>query len=65
MSILRIILIGIIVYLLVSPFIQQKADNNQENRVDKIKFGGKKISKSIGEYVDYEEVDKNETLKPS
>ena len=62
MPVLRIILIGIIVYLIVRSFEQHSQDNNPPaNRVDKIKFGGKKISKSIGEYVDYEEVDKKDS----
>jgi len=33
------------------------AAQNDNQNADTIKFGGKKISKSIGEYVDYEEVD--------
>jgi len=58
MPILRIILIVIAVFLLARSFMQHETDNNQNNTGDKVKFGGKKISKSIGEYVDYEEVDK-------
>ena len=60
MSIIRYILIGILVFIIIRLFVRHNADatqnNNQKNTGDKIKFGGKKISKSIGEYVDYEEV---------
>jgi len=53
---LRVFLIGLIVYLLVrSFFLYGKEDNDQEkNRKNSKK--GKKISKDTGDYVDYEEV---------
>jgi len=57
MPIIRYILIGILVFLIIRLFVRHEKDNNQKNTEDKIKFNGKKISKSIGEYVDYEEVD--------
>ena len=57
MPIIRYILIAILVFLIIRLFVRHEKDNNQKNTGDKIKFNGKKISKSIGEYVDYEEVD--------
>ena len=59
MLILRIILIGLAVFLLVRSFMQHAAANSAQNnkpKDDTIKFSGKKVSKSIGEYVDYEEI---------
>ena len=58
MPIIRYILIGILVFLIIRLFVRHEKDNNKKNTGDKIKFNGKKISKNIGEYVDYEEVDK-------
>jgi len=58
MPIIRYILIGILVFLIVRLFVWNGTDKNRKNADDKIKFSGKKISKNIGEYVDYEEVDK-------
>ena len=60
MLIIRYILIGLIVYLVVRSFARNNfgpANNNHENKGEKIKFEGNKVSKKIGEYVDYEEVD--------
>ena len=59
MLITRFILITLAVYLLVRSFMRHGANaaQNDNQNADTIKFGGKKISKSIGEYVDYEEVD--------
>ena len=54
---LRVFLIGLIIYLLVrSFFMYGRSDNDQELDGKKSK-NGKKISKDTGEYVDYEEVD--------
>ena len=65
MPVIRFILITFIVYLLVRSFmrhsINDAQNNNHENGGDKIKFETKKISKSIGEYIDYEEVDKEDS----
>ncbi len=56
---IRIILIGIIIYLLVRSFVRyfaeveasaRKPEQDQKNKT-------KGVSKEIGEYVDYEEVD--------
>ena len=60
MLILRIILIGLIVFLLARSFMRQGANAAQNNKPkdDTIKFSGKKVSKNIGEYVDFEEVKK-------
>ncbi len=54
---LRVFLIGLIIYLLVrSFFMYGRSDNDQEQDGNKSKKG-KKISKDTGEFVDYEEVD--------
>lgn len=54
---LRVFLIGLIIYLLVRSFFRYGiSDNNQEQDGKKSK-NGKKISKDTGEFVDYEEVD--------
>jgi hypothetical protein len=58
MPIIRLILIGLIVYLIARSFRRDKIDSAQNDNNQKLKFGKKKVSKSIGEYVDYEEVDK-------
>ena len=65
MVIIRFILIGLIFYLLVRSFVLHAVDNlqgnNRGNKDDNIKFNRKRqISKSIGEFVDYEEVEKKE-----
>jgi len=58
MSIIRILLICLVVYLFVSPFFRRgtKAPQKKTQEENTIKFVGKKISKNTGEYVDYEEV---------
>jgi hypothetical protein len=54
---LRVFLIGLIIYLLVrSFFMYGRSDNDQEQDGKKSK-NNKKISKDTGEFVDYEEVD--------
>jgi uncharacterized protein YneF (UPF0154 family) len=60
---IRFILISLIIYLIVRSFVHyNQADDEirdnpgQENKTVK----GKKISRKIGEYIDYEEVDKKE-----
>ena len=62
MPIVRYILIGIAVYLIVRSFTRHitNAAQNNNQKENTIKFGGKRISKSIGEYVDYEDVDKKD-----
>jgi len=59
---LRLILIFIIVFLITRSFfmynaIGQEKDDNAETKRKK-RPEKKKISKEIGEYVDYEEIDK-------
>jgi hypothetical protein len=62
MILIRYLLIGLIVYLIVRSFTRygggggSPADLNATDKNEKP--GGKKISKEIGEYVDYEEVKK-------
>lgn len=62
MILIRYLLIGLIVYLVVRSFRSfgqnpQQSDKVKEPQEAK-KAGGKKISKSVGEYVDYEELKK-------
>jgi len=60
---IRFILISLIIYLIVRSFVRynQTGDETQHNSApqDK-KVKSKKISREIGEYVDYEEVDKKQ-----
>lgn len=69
MILVRIFLIGLIVYLIIRSFLkygkdkepvtgQQQPDGTGKNET-------KKISKSVGEYVDFEELDKNDSLSGS
>ncbi len=59
---IRLILICIIIYLLVKNFVryfvEQGQDDNvrERNSMDRDKNRG--VSKEIGEYIDYEEIDK-------
>lgn len=60
MILIRFFLIGLIAYLLVRSFMKYGQDdtsgNNNSQSENKGKVTSKKISKSIGEYVDYEEI---------
>jgi len=62
MILIRYLLIGLIVYLLVRSFIRYGNDDNPsagQNGQDKnSKQTAKKVSKEIGEYIDYEELKK-------
>jgi hypothetical protein len=62
MILIRFILIGLIVYLIVRSFLRYGDGNGPASGVngpDKNgKQGNKKISKEIGEYIDYEEIKK-------
>jgi hypothetical protein len=62
MILIRYLLICIIGYLIVRSFVkfreQEKFSNNERERVKKDNDTAKKVSKEIGEYVDYEEVKK-------
>ncbi len=60
MILVRFLLISLIVYLIIRSFIRygngNEPENHQKRAEDKGKSENKKISKSIGEYVDYEEM---------
>jgi hypothetical protein len=62
MILIRYILIGLIVYLIVRSFIKYREGDrpsvNQNGRDKNEKAVTKKVSKEIGEYIDYEEVKK-------
>jgi hypothetical protein len=60
MILLRYLLIGLIVYLLVRSFIRfgSEPDKRQDDNKGNDRQSGKKVSKEIGEYIDYEEVKK-------
>jgi hypothetical protein len=71
MILVRYILILMIVYLLVKGFVrsfylEDTPDQNQDNRAKK-KEPVRKISRNVGELIDYEEVDKKDerTLPPA
>ena len=63
MILIRFILISIIIFLIFRSFIrrggvgEQPTDRAKVNK-DDTKIINKKISKDVGEYVDYEELDK-------
>jgi large-conductance mechanosensitive channel len=56
----RFILVGLIIYLLVRSFIRYFHEEGERREVpeDNKNADTKKISKDIGEYVDYEEIGK-------
>ncbi|HUX97539.1 MAG TPA: hypothetical protein VMV47_17530 [Bacteroidales bacterium] len=60
MILVRYFLIGLIVYLLVRSFVKfgqgNKPDSQLGKSEDSSKSEKRKISKSVGEYVDYEEI---------
>ena len=62
MILIRYLLIGLIVYLVVRSFRSFGENAGQPDKVkepnETKKAEGKKISKSVGEYVDYEELKK-------
>jgi len=62
MILLRFLLIGLAVYLIVRSFRNFGEGPEQSGKIkepkDTKKAEGKKISKSVGEYVDYEEIKK-------
>jgi len=63
MILVRFFLISLIVYLLVRSFMrfgeQEKTLSNKPDPGRKDNISGKRISKEIGEVIDYEELDKN------
>jgi hypothetical protein len=64
MIIVRFLLISLIVYLIVRSFIKEgqgsESDRSPVKPEDKVKPDTRKISKSVGEYVDYEELKGND-----
>jgi hypothetical protein len=60
MILIRYLLIGLIVYLLVRSFVRfgDGAGRRQDSFKSNDKQSGKKVSKEVGEYIDYEEVKK-------
>ncbi len=58
MALIRIILIGLIVYLIVRSFIRMgEAETPPSKKQQTVKKPPvKKISKEIGEYIDYEDI---------
>lgn len=65
MILVRYFLIALIVYLLVRSFVKFGQENKSDSQLGKSEDGSKaekrKIPKSVGEYVDYEEVKDNDT----
>jgi len=60
---LRIILIGLIIYLVLRSFLRynEPGEEIRDNHMqDNKNLKGKKVSKGIGEYIDFEEVNKKE-----
>jgi large-conductance mechanosensitive channel len=58
---IRFILVGIIIYLLVRSFVrffaEQEIETRESEQDNRNEAKTKGVSKEIGEYVDYEEVD--------
>jgi hypothetical protein len=60
MIFIRVLLICLIAYLIVRSFANYwKEEKLSEPKPEKKDHENKKVSKKIGEYVDYEEVDKS------
>lgn len=61
---LRIVLICLIIYLLIRSFTQygggKEIVDGDQGKVNKDRVNGKKISRNVGDYIDFEEVDKKE-----
>jgi hypothetical protein len=60
MILIRYLLVGLIVYLLVRSFVRfgYGHDRKQDGFKSTDNQAGKKVSKEIGEYIDYEDVKK-------
>jgi large-conductance mechanosensitive channel len=59
MILVRFVLIGIIVYLIIRSFSRYGEESKPPGNIsepEKSDNQGKKVSKEIGEYVDYEEI---------
>ena len=64
MILIRFALIGLIVYLLVRSFMrygEEETSSTQKSGPEKNNVTNKKVSKKIGEYVDYEEIDRKKS----
>ena len=62
MILLRYLLICAIGYLIIRSFVKfgkEKPSGERKERVDKDKTPQKKVSKEVGEYIDYEEIKKS------
>jgi hypothetical protein len=64
MILIRFILISLIVYLIMRSFMRLGEENTSGKRSDRPENKGKaetkKISKNVGEYVDFEEINNND-----
>jgi hypothetical protein len=62
MILVRLVLVSLIIYLIVRSFIRMGEEGKSEKPVQEAdkrnKADAKKVSKEIGEYIDYEEVKK-------
>jgi large-conductance mechanosensitive channel len=62
MILIRYVLVSLIIFLLVRSFIrlgeESKTSEQTSERVKKNSEGKKRISKRVGEYIDYEDVKK-------
>lgn len=60
MLLIRYFLVGLIIYLIIRSFIRYAAEDDHSVSHDQGSQtkSNKKVSKEIGEYIDYEEVDK-------
>lgn len=62
MILIRFLLVSLIIYLIVRSFLrlgeEDKPSSGRSETDNKSKPNSKKVSKEIGEYVDYEELDK-------
>ena len=62
MILIRFILIGLIVYLITRSFMRFGEEKKSGTHIDgsekRSNVKNKKVSRKIGEYVDYEEIDK-------
>ncbi|MEI6047949.1 MAG: hypothetical protein WCS03_03550 [Bacteroidota bacterium] len=60
MILIRFVLVSLIVYLIIRSFIRVGKRENSSVHMTKPekKIDSKKVSKEVGEYVDYEDVDK-------
>jgi hypothetical protein len=58
---IRFILVSLIIYLIIRAFRQYSQSDDEPSHIpgpENRDLKGKKISKEIGEYIDYEEVDR-------